>query len=73
MGPGRALRRATWAAVLAMGVVLAGQPALADEGLSTAGRSRYVLDPKSTTVDATVTIDLRNTTPSQGDGLRGAR
>lgn len=66
MGPGRALRRATWAAVLAMGVVLAGQPALADEGLSTAGRSRYVLDPKATTVTGTVTVDLRNTTLNRG-------
>ncbi|HYH72638.1 MAG TPA: hypothetical protein VD764_05430, partial [Nocardioides sp.] len=63
---GRTRRRATWAVALAVGVVLVGQPALADDGLATGGRSRYVLDPKATTVDATVTVDLRNTTPSRG-------
>ena len=51
---------------LAVSAVLVGQPALADDGLATGGRSRYVLDPKSTTVDATVTIDLRNTSPDRG-------
>ncbi|MFL6152807.1 MAG: hypothetical protein ACJ72B_10550 [Ornithinibacter sp.] len=66
MGAGRTGRRATWAVALAVGAVLVGQPALADEGLSTQGRSRYVLDPKATTVTGTITIDLRNTTPSRG-------
>ncbi|HET7821150.1 MAG TPA: hypothetical protein VFL10_06455 [Ornithinibacter sp.] len=66
MGAGRNRRRGTWAVALAVGVVLVGQPALADEGLATGGRSRFVLDPKATTVDATVTIDLRNTTPNRG-------
>ena len=51
---------------MALGAVLVGQPALADEGLATAGRSRYVLNPATTTVTATVTIDLRNTTASSG-------
>ena len=46
--------------------VLVGQPALADDGLSTGSRSRYVLDAKATTVEATMTIDLRNTTPNRG-------
>jgi hypothetical protein len=49
-----------------VGAVLVGQPALADDGLATGGRSRYVLDAKATTVDATITIDLRNTTPNRG-------
>ena len=61
-------RRMPWAAAAAVVVAsLLGQPALADEGLATGATSRFVLDPKATTVDATVTIDLRNTTPSQGD------
>ncbi len=54
------------AVALAVGAVLVGQPALADDGLATGGRSRYVLDPKATTVTGTVTVDLRNTTPSRG-------
>ncbi len=66
MGAGRTRRRATWAVALAVGVVLVGQPALADDGLSVGGRSRYVLDAKATTVTGTVTVDLRNTTPSRG-------
>ena len=45
---------------------LLGQPALADEGLATGATSRFVLDSKATTVEATVTIDLRNVTPDQG-------
>ncbi len=69
MGAGRTRRRATWAVALAVGAVLVAQPALADDGLSTRGRSRYVLDPKATTVTGTVTIDLRNTTPSRGGVL----
>ncbi len=66
MGAGRTRRRAGWAVALALGAVLVGQPALADDGLSTGGRSRYVLDPKATTVTGTVTVDLRNTTPNRG-------
>ena len=62
----RTRRRGSWAVALAVSAVLVGQPALADDGLATGGRSRYVLDPKSTTVDATVTIDLRNTSPDRG-------
>jgi hypothetical protein len=49
--------------------LLVGQPALADNGLATGGRSRYVLNPTSTTVAATVTVDLRNTTPNRGGFL----
>jgi hypothetical protein len=67
VGPRRMRRRGTWAVALVVGAVLVGQPALADDGLATGGRSRFVLDPKATTVDATVTIDLENTTPNRGD------
>ena len=69
MGDGRQRRhRMPWAAAAAVvAASLLGQPALADEGLATGATSRFVLDPKETTVDATVTVDLRNTTPSQGD------
>ena len=66
MGAVRTRRRGTWAVAVVLGAVLVGQPALADDGLSTQGRSRYVLNPASTTVSATVTVDLRNTTPSEG-------
>ena len=66
MGAGRTRRRAGWAVALTVGAVLVAQPALADDGLSTGGRSRYVLDAKATTVTGTVTVDLRNTTPSRG-------
>ena len=66
MGARRTRRRATWAVALAVAAVLVGQPALADDGLSTGGRSRYVLDAKAATVTGTVAIDLRNTTPSRG-------
>jgi hypothetical protein len=59
-------RRGGWAAALVVVAALVGQPALADDGLATGGRSRYVLDPKATTVHGTVTVDLRNTTPSSG-------
>ena len=60
-------RRAPWVTALATVVVLLAQPALADEGLATGATSRYVLDAKRTTVRATVTIELRNTTPDDGD------
>jgi len=65
---GAAARRSggRWAVALVVGMALLGQPALADSGLSIGGRSRYVLNPKATTVQATVTVDLRNTTPSSG-------
>ena len=55
-----------WVTALVVAGVLVGQPALADDGLATGSRSRYVLDAKATTVDATMTIDLRNTTPNRG-------
>ena len=55
-----------WAAAVVVAASLLGQPALADEGLATGATSRYVLDPKATTVEGTVTIDLRNVTPNQG-------
>ena len=60
-------RRWPWVTALVVTGVLVGQPALADDGLATGSRSRYVLDAKATTVDATMTIDLRNTTPNRGD------
>jgi hypothetical protein len=49
-----------------VGALLVGQPALADEGLATEATSRYVLDPKATTVAADVTVRLRNVTPDRG-------
>ena len=61
-------RRGGWTVALVVAAALVGQPALADDGLATGGRSRYVLDPKETTVHATVTVDLRNATPSS-DGF----
>lgn len=55
-----------WAAAALVVAGLVGQPALADEGLATGATSRYVLDPKATTVDAEITVDLRNVRPNQG-------
>ena len=66
MGARGTRRRGSWAVALVVGAVLVGQPALADDGLATGARSRYVLDPKATTVEATVTLDLRNETPNRG-------
>ena len=67
MGDGRQhRRRVPWAAAAVLVACLLGQTALADEGLATGATSRFVLDPKATTVKATVTIDLRNVTPDQG-------
>ena len=67
MGDGRQhRRRVPWAAAAVLVGCLLGQTALADEGLATGATSRFVLDPKATTVKATVTIDLRNVTPDQG-------
>ena len=70
MGDGRQQRRRMpWAAAAVVVACLLGQPALADEGLATGATSRFVLDPKATTVEATVTIDLRNVTPEPGQLL----
>ncbi len=63
---GERTRRGVWVTALVVAGVLVGQPALADDGLATGSRSRYVLDAKATTVEATMTIDLRNTTPNRG-------
>ena len=41
--------------------------AVADEGLATAATSRYVLDARRTTVEASVRIELRNVAPDDGD------
>ena len=60
----------------AAGVVLAGlvavggalasaPPALADEGLTVGASSRYVLDTRATTVEATLDLELRNVSPDQ--------
>ena len=59
-------RRLPWAGALVVGALLVGQPALADEGLATEATSRYVLDAKATTVEADVTVRLRNVTPDRG-------
>ena len=50
-----------------MCAALVGQPALAQEGLSTEATSRYVLDARRTTVEASITVRLRNVAPDQGD------
>lgn len=55
-----------WAAASLVVAGLLGQPALADEGLATRATSRYVLDPRATTVDAEITVDLRNVAPDEG-------
>ncbi|MGB7817384.1 MAG: hypothetical protein WBL35_01440, partial [Ornithinibacter sp.] len=54
--------------VLAATVLTGAAPAVADDGLATGARSRYVLDAEATTVDATVTLDLRNITTDPGTG-----
>ncbi|HET9021880.1 MAG TPA: hypothetical protein VFN34_08340 [Ornithinibacter sp.] len=59
-------RRLPWAGALVAGALLVGQPALADDGLATEATSRYVLDAKATTVEADVTVRLRNVTPDRG-------
>ena len=66
MGAASGRGRGHWVVALVVGAALLGQPALADGGLAIGGRSRYVLNPKTTTVQATVTVDLRNTTASSG-------
>lgn len=53
-------------AAVVVAASLAGPPALADEGLATGATSRYVLDAEETTVDAEITIDLRNVQPDRG-------
>ena len=54
-------------ATLVIAAVLLGQPALADEGLSTGATSRYVLDPKTTVVEVDISLELRNLKPDQGN------
>src|SRR4051812_30851086 len=61
----RAPGRIPWLVAAVVAACLAGQPATADEGLTTQATSRYVLDAKETTVDARITLDLRNVTPSR--------
>ncbi|MGG5258970.1 hypothetical protein [Phycicoccus avicenniae] len=58
------------AAALALaGVLVAAPGARAADGLSASATSRYVLDPKDEVVRATMTIDLRNTSPdTRADG-----
>ena len=40
---------------------------VADDGLSASATSRYVLDARRTTVEASVSIELRNVAPDDGD------
>jgi hypothetical protein len=66
---GRMRRRVT-GVVLAGVLTLAAGTALApaasaDDGLTVSASSRYVLQAKDTSVEATVTLDLRNVTPNQ--------
>ncbi len=62
------LRRA---AVVSLGGLLLGATfvpaptAVADEGLAETSRSRFVLDPEDTVVEAAVTVTLRNVTPDR--------
>ena len=60
-------RRMPWAAVLVAAAAALAQPALADEGLTTEARSRYVLDAKATTVEARISLELTNVTPDRGN------
>ena len=55
-------------ALVATSVVAGAAPATADDGLSTGSSSRYVLDAEDTTVEATITLDLSNTTTDSRDG-----
>ena len=56
-----------WAAALVVCGALMGQPALGEEGLSTQATSRYVLDARRTTVEASISLQLRNVAPDDGD------
>ena len=66
MGHTRRRMPGALAALVVAAAAVAGPSALADEGLATGATSRYVLDAEATTVDAEITIDLRNVTPDQG-------
>ena len=71
-GTGTPARRSRmpWALALALAVVavlVGAPPASADDGLATAATSRYVLDEKATTVEATIRLDLRNVAPDRGN------
>ena len=48
-------------------MLVGAPPASADDGLATSATSRYVLDAKATTVEATIDLDLRNVAPDQGN------
>jgi hypothetical protein len=62
----RGTRARALAAIGGLACLLAITPAArADDGLETAGASRYVVDAKRETVRARVTLTLRNTTPSR--------
>ncbi len=52
---------------LAAATMVLAPAAVADEGLATGATSRYVLDAKRTTIEASITIELRNVTPDRGD------
>ncbi|WP_377639450.1 hypothetical protein [Oryzobacter terrae] len=60
-------RRTPWVVALAAATAVLAPAAVADEGLATGATSRYVVDAKRTTVEATITIELRNVTPDRGD------
>ena len=53
--------------ILVLTAALFGTPALADDGLSTGATSRYVIDAKAAVLKVDVTLELRNTTPDQGN------
>ena len=55
-----------WAAAAVVAAVPRRAARPGRRGPGDRGTSRYVLDPKATTVDATITIDLRNVTPNRG-------
>ncbi len=66
------MARRSWGLALASlslasaGLLLGASPAAADDGLATDARSRYVLDAQDTTVEASITLDLRNVTTDPG-------
>ena len=59
--------RAPWVLALAAATMVLVPAAVADEGLATGATSLNVLDAKRTTIEASITIELRNVTPDRGD------
>lgn len=58
---------------MVLGLLVAAQPAVADEGLTVTSESRYVLDLDAGTVQGAITMTLRNVTPNEPTGDGGYR